>query len=281
MGKEFIGGQAVVEGVLMMKNRHYAVAVQGPKKVEIKTGEFPLKRDFWMQFPILRGIVLMFTTLFVGFKAMAWGTSVAEEEEFTSGMLFWAILLSLGLALILFKILPLFITGVLVSTQDTFLFNVLDGVLRICILLIYLYLIGRTDDVKRLFRYHAAEHKVINAYEAVGKITLAQSRKASRFHVRCSTSFMVLVLVVAVLVFSLVPLDMPFWQLVLVRLSLVLPIAGISWEIIRFIGIHADSVIMKPLIIPGFWVQRLTTIEPGDAEIKVAMKALRAVLKQA
>lgn len=279
MRKHVLGGQAVTDGVLMLFGSKYAIAVQEKSKIAVHQGSIKRVQSV-MKIPFLRGIVALFTTLWIGILAMKLSANAQEDEDDQMGWgaIALAVLLSLALAIILFKVLPFLLADAFVSRSETVLFNLLDGALRVGIFLAYVWAIGHLGDVSRMFSYHAAEHKTINSYEATGKLTLAGARKASPLHSRCSTSFVVLVLVIAILLFALVPLTLPLGWLLLARLTLVLPIAAIGYEIIQLSARYPDSIISRILLVPGYWVQRLTTKPATDKQLKVALAAAKAAL---
>lgn len=281
MKKSFVGGQAVLEGVLMVFEGEYAVAVQTPDGIHVQKNSSKLLTSKLLRIPFLRGIIALVAMAVIGLRAMMHSSqqSSEEDEELSSATLIITLILTLSLAVLLFKFVPLLTTTWLISPNQPILFNLVDGLLRIALFLGYVALISRLPDIKRLFEYHGAEHKVINAYES-GKLTLANARKQSRFNPRCGTTFVVLVLLVAILVYSLTPLDYPIGQLLLIRLAFLLPIASLSYELVRFSFPRTQNVLVKILLAPGYWVQRLTVREPNDQQLRVALAAVKAVLKK-
>ncbi len=187
--------------------------------------------------------------------------------------------LSLGLGLALFFYLPLYLTQAMkdlmpITQASSLMFNLVDGVIRISIFLLYIFAISRMKDIKRVFEYHGAEHKVIYAYESGEPLTVDNARKYSTLHPRCGTSFLLIVMVLSILVFSFVPRSAPFYMKALSRFVLIPLIAGLSYEFIRFSSKKKDNPIIKAAITPGLWLQRLTTREPSDDQIEVAVRAL-------
>jgi len=294
-----VGGQAVLEGVMMRAPRSMTVAVRTP------SGEIALKKDplrpwgdRWKPFkwPVLRGTVTLFSALALGMKALNFSATCAMEEvgvkESGDGAqekgkgkpmsdlaLGLTMALSVGLGLVLFFYLPLALTqmlkGILPVTQASSLaFNLVDGVIRIIFFLVYIILISRMKDIRRVFEYHGAEHKTIYAYEAGEPLTVENTRKYSTLHPRCGTSFLLIVMVMSILIFSLVPKSSPFYMKALSRLVLIPLIAGLSFEFIKYSAKKRDNSIMKMLVTPGLWLQRLTTREPSDDQLEVAIRAL-------
>jgi uncharacterized protein YqhQ len=281
MKKSFVGGQAVLEGVLMVFEDEYAVAVQTPDGIHVEKHSSPILKSKFLRIPFFRGIVALIAMTSIGLKAMMYSSqqSSEEDEELSTFTLIVTLIITMLLAVTLFKFVPLATATWLVSSQQPILFNLVDGLLRIALFVSYIALISRLPDIKRLFAYHGAEHKVINAHEQ-GKLTLSNARKQSRFNPRCGTTFVVLVLLVAILVYSVTPLDYPLFQLLLLRLAFLLPIASISYEIIRFSFTRTDNFFIRLLLAPGYWVQRLTVREPNDQQLRVALAAVKAVLKK-
>lgn len=277
MARGVLAGQALPDGVLMFFGGRWAAAVQGRRGIVFSDGQSP-RLPMLMRVPVLRGIVVVSAQLWISMRAMAFSAQAADEDEdFGSWAVVLALTLSVALALTLFKFLPFLLAGFIASRQDALLFNIADGLLRATILLAYLAAIARTADARRLFSYHGAEHKVINSYEASGRLTLAGSRRASRFHARCSTSFLVVVLVLAIFLLALVPLSLPTWQVLLARLAMLVPIIGVSYEVIQMVA-RRDGAFARALLWPGTLVQRISTAEPDDAQLRVALAAARRVL---
>ena len=295
-----IGGQAVLEGVMMRAPRSMTVAVRTPSgEIALKKDALKLLADRWkfLKWPILRGTVTLFSALALGMKALNFSATCALEElnkgegdkgkkkeKPMSDLAMGATMaLSIGLGLGLFFYLPLYLTqlmkGILPVTQDSSLaFNLVDGVIRIAVFLLYILVISRMKDIRRVFEYHGAEHKAIYAYEAGGPVTVETARPYSTLHPRCGTSFLLIVMVLSILVFSFIPKSAVFYEKALARLVLIPVIAGLSYEFIRFSSKRKDGPVMSALIAPGLWLQKLTTREPSDDQLEVAIHALKEAL---
>ncbi|HVP04006.1 MAG TPA: DUF1385 domain-containing protein [Solirubrobacteraceae bacterium] len=297
-----VGGQAVLEGVMMRGAGAWAVACRRPApdqldeeghradmndpprgeiSVETHAVESVLVRKRWLRLPIVRGVVALGESLVIGFKAL--GTSanaqMPEEEEPISGFLWTAtIVVALALSIGLFFIVPVTLAN-LVKDQlgSAFLFWLVEGLLRTGIFLGYLLLISRMRDLRRVFEYHGAEHKTISCYEAELELTPENAANFSRLHPRCGTSFLLLVMIVAIFVFS--PLGLlPWWALIVTRILGVPLIAGISFELIKLAGKHRRKRWVQVLMWPGLKLQLLTTREPDHTQLAVAIAAMQAVL---
>lgn len=280
MSKAFIGGQAVLEGVLMVFEDEYAVAVQGPEDIIVKKDSSALLRNKFLKIPFFRGIVVLLVMTYIGLTSMMYASrqSSPEDEQLSMATLLVTLGFTLLFAILIFKLFPLFVTISVIDSTYPVLFNVVDGLLRISLLVGYILLISRMTEIQRLFEYHGAEHKVINAHES-GSLTLKQARKESRYNARCGTTFVVLVLLVAILVYSLTPLNLPLGQLLLLRLLFLVPIASLSYELIRYAYMHQEKNFVQVLLVPGRWVQHLTVREPNDQQLRVALAAAKALIK--
>lgn len=282
-----IGGQAVIEGVMMKGRKSWTVAVRSPKgEIHVKTEELSeLPKIF--RLPILRGFIALFHALFLGIKAIEFSASKAYEEEEGKPLSTTSIVLTISLAIligiVLFILLPLYATkllGLFFESVDksSLVFNLVDGVIRVFIFLIYIISVGMWKEMRRIFEYHGAEHKVIHAYENGTKLTVTNIKNHSPLHPRCGTSFLLIVMIISILVFSFIPQE---WLLIykfLSRLILIPLIAGISYEILKLSAKMEHNVVMHLLIQPGLMLQRLTTREPDEAQIEVAVRALEGVL---
>jgi len=242
----------------------------------------------FLKLPVLRGVVALFHALMLGIKAIEFSASKAYEEEAEESLgkfsiaatIFVSILLAIGL----FILLPLYATklaGLVYEgiEKNSLLFNLTDGVLRVLVFLIYVVMIGLWKEMARVFMYHGAEHKVIHAYEEGKELTIENVRDNSPLHPRCGTSFLMIVMVVSILAFSFIPQYWPFLYKFLSRIVLIPLIAGSSFEFLKFSSKWSHNPIMHMLIYPGLLLQRLTTREPDDAQLEVALSALKAVLK--
>ena len=271
-----IGGQAVIEGVMMRNKHRMAIAVRLPNgKIKIKTEKstnFPSLFNIFF----LRGIVGLGYTLYDGLKGMLWSSNqqLKKEEKLTKKEMFFGVAGSFLFALLFFVGIPFFSAHLI--HPDGFWFNVWDGLFRVVLFLGYLLLISRLDDVKRLFSYHGAEHKAIYCYEAKKALTLRNVKLFSRFHPRCGTSFLFLVLLISIFVYSFLP-D-PWWVKLSGRVILLPLIGGISYEVIKLSNRFPRNLLIKIITAPGLWLQRLTTREPSNKQLEVGIKALKAVV---
>jgi uncharacterized protein YqhQ len=281
-----IGGQAVLEGVMMRAPSHWAVAVRTPKgtiEQVAKPIDSVMKRHRIFRVPVVRGIIALGESLAIGFRALAISANYAAQEddaevqtELSRGQLIFAFTIAIGFALMLFKVGPALIVNWL-PIESTGYFVVVEGLIRVSIFIIYLLLISLLPDLRRVFQYHAAEHKAINAYEAGDELEPERVQRHSLIHPRCGTAFLLWVMVIAIFVFAF--LGRPTWYWLIASRILLLPvIAGIAYELIRFAGKHADNRVLMTLLAPGLWLQRLTTREPSLDQLEVSIRALREVL---
>ncbi len=299
-----LGGQAVIEGVMMRSSDLLAVAVRKPDgEISIKKENFVsfLQRFPFFKYPVIRGAVVLVQSLIIGMRSLNYSAEVAIAEEKkkeaksrgedeatleASKVSPWALGISIAVALIfgiaLFFFLPLFLTDLLKKAFPIFgnniLFNLVDGLIRIIIFVIYIFSISLIKDIKRIFQYHGAEHKTVYAYEAGEELTIKNVKKFSTLHPRCGTSFLLFVMVVAILVFSFLPTDQPLYIKIWPRLALLPLIAGISYELIRLSARKRENSFFKVLIWPGLFFQRITTAEPSDEQLAVAIEALKSVM---
>ena len=330
--KTHIGGQALLEGVMMRGKFNWAVAVRQPDDV-IYTEEHDLasgkKKNGWLYWPIVRGCRAFVESLVLGYKAL----SVAVEHAFVDAgaerasvealdssdnanessevsdsvqssnsepalsSMEMALSMGLGLLLgvVLFVVAPAFITNLIVGEYDsnTLAWNVVDGILRIAVFVFYIWLIGRMEDIKRMFAYHGAEHKSIHCYEHGLPLTPENARQFPCLHVRCGTAFLIMVMIIAIFVYTVTPLNalIAAWGVpdgapklalvILVRILLMPVIAGLAYEVtVRWAGTHPEMPLVKVILWPGLQMQRLTTREPGDAELECAIAAMKLVLER-
>ena len=284
-----IGGQAVLEGVMMRGKHNWAIAVRGPDgSIHTEQHELPSggERSAWRTWPVLRGVVALFDTIVLALQAFSIsaryaGADEASGEEMSGGQIGLAMVIGLVVALGLFIVLPAVATNLLggAVSKTPILWNVIDGVLRIAVFVAYIWIVSRVRDVQRLFAYHGAEHKTIHAFEHEEPLRPASIQTFDTMHVRCGTSFLLMVMVVAILVFSVVPTQSLVAR-ILVRIVLFPLIAGLAYEVIRFAGSHSDNPVVKVLLWPGLMMQKLTTREPDDSMVEVAVMALRPVLER-
>jgi uncharacterized protein YqhQ len=289
-----IGGQAVLEGVMMRGPSAWSVAVRKADG-EIAEVNRPiasvLLKHKWLRIPILRGVIALGESLTIGFRALAISANYAAQEErkdgddgdadvqteLTKAQLAFAFAIAIGFALLLFKVSPALITNWL-PIETTGAFVLIEGLVRITIFIAYLVGIGFLPDLKRVFQYHAAEHKAINGYEAGDPLEPEVVARHSLLHVRCGTAFLLYVMVIGIFVFAF--FGQPDWHVLIASRILALPlIAGIAYEIIRFAAKHPTHPVLRPLLMPGLWLQRLTTREPTLDQIEVSIRALKEVLR--
>jgi len=282
-----IGGQAVLEGVMMRGASNWAVAVRKPDGDIAHVSKpivSPMTRHWVLRLPVIRGIVALGESLAIGFRALAISANYAAQEEgeeevqteLSRGQLIFAFAIAIGFALLLFKVGPALLTD-WIGIQARW-FVIVEGLIRVTVFVLYLALISLLPDLRRVFQYHAAEHKAINAYEAGEELEPSRVQKFSLIHPRCGTAFLLWVMVIAIFVFAF--FGRPTWYWLIATRILLLPvIAGIAYEVIRFAGKHAGNRILMTLLAPGLWLQRLTTREPTLAQLEVSIRALRKVLE--
>jgi uncharacterized protein YqhQ len=277
------GGQAVIEGVMIRGRRLVAVAVRRPE------GDIALRLESLgglytgsvRRIPFLRGIIVLWETLALGTKALLFSSNVAlgeEEKEISRPVLWGTVLLALTFVIAIIFVGPVLAMSRLEGALDNErLAALVEGIIRLGVLLAYLFLIGLLPDIRRVFAYHGAEHKAIHALEDGAPLEVEAVRRYSTAHPRCGTSFLLVVVVISVLLFVLVGTP-PLWQRLLSRVVLVPVIAAVSYEVIRLMGALQGNRVMRALFRPNLWLQSLTTREPDDAQVEVALHALREVL---
>jgi uncharacterized protein YqhQ len=285
-----IGGQAVLEGVMMRGPSNWSLAVRKPDgeiaQVNREINSVMARHRFF-RLPIIRGVIALGESLAIGFRALAISANYAAQEEgddeevsteIGRGALIFAFAIAIGFALLLFKVTPALVTSWLpIETTGTFV--VVEGLIRVTLFILYLVLISFLPDLKRVFQYHAAEHKAINAYEAGDELEPATVQRYSLIHPRCGTAFLLWVMVIAIFVFAF--FGQPVWYWLIASRILLLPvIAGIAYELIRFAGKHTDNRFLMTLLAPGLWLQRLTTREPTLDQLEVSIRALKDVLQR-
>ncbi|NOY86720.1 MAG: DUF1385 domain-containing protein [Deltaproteobacteria bacterium] len=283
-----IGGQAVIEGVMMRAPKVMTVAVRRPSgEIVVKAQRLHLLSDRFpsLKLPFVRGTVSLFGTVVLGIKALNFSAQQAlDEDEGEIGP--WAMAGTmagaLGLAIVLFILLPLWMTRLLQGHVDwiegRWGFNLMDGILRLGVFLLYLASITLIKDVKRIFQYHGAEHKSIYAMEAGDDLTVDNARKYSPMHPRCGTSFLLIVMVLSILVFAQIPHAWPFWGKGFARIGLLPIIAGLSYELLRVGDRYRNRAAFRVFLLPGLMLQRLTTREPTDDQLEVALTALKEAI---
>jgi len=277
-----VGGQAVIEGVMMQNGGRIAVAVRRESDGKIIVRDLPARVRFKRlgEIPFIRGLFRLFDMLSLGIRALNLSTKLAfpEEEQLGKG----GTILTFSLAIIIavggFVILPLYLTNIVPGLRmgNSVLFNLVEGLIRITFFLLYLLIISRMKDIHRVFQYHGAEHKSVYTYEAGEELTVTNAQKHITLHPRCGTAFLMIVLVISILIFSLAG-NPTLWLKTLTRLLLIPVVAGVSYETLRFSGKHYHHGWVRLLTKPGLWLQRLTTAEPSDDMVEVAIASLKRV----
>ena len=301
-----IGGQAVIEGVMMRGPKDTAIAVRKPDG-EIIVDKKPIS-SFVQKYkinkiPLVRGVFSFFESLIAGTKALMFSaefydveddddkkkkeTMTQEEleaynkknDKMMTGAIFVSVAVALVFGIGIFMLLPTFLVGLLrdyAHLQNNIVATLLEGVVRIVIFVIYILLVSKMKDIHRVFEYHGAEHKTIFCYEKGEDLTVDNVKKQKRLHPRCGTSFLILVMIISIIVFSFVSWENPI-QRVLIRLLLLPVVAGLSYELIKFAGRHS-GIIVDIISAPGMWLQKITTAEPDESQIEVAIESLKSVL---
>lgn len=290
--KIMVGGQAVMEGVLMRSPDSYAVAVRRPNGdiiVKKEPWQTVTKKSKFLGLPILRGSVILIEALILGVKALTFSGDIAMEEENkkngkeTFKKSLWqqlwmavTVIFSFAVGLALFFYVPLLLTD-LFQFESSLAFNVVDGIFRLLFFLAYIYLISRWKEIRRVFEYHGAEHKSVYAFEEKKDLTVAATRPYTTLHPRCGTSFLLIVMLTSVLVFLFLGKPDTLTERLL-RLAFVPLIGGISYEFIRLSEKASKKPLTRLFVLPGLWLQKITTKEPDDSQLEVALVALRCAL---
>ncbi len=294
-----IGGQAVIEGIMMRGRYNWAVAVRTPTG-EIHSEEHDLAsgkdKAAWMRWPIVRGCVAMVETLALALKAFEVSASLmgeTEEEQLTGKEIGITMALGVVLAAVIFIVLPAIATNWIAGSaaEHPFRWSIIDGILRVAAFFLYIWGIGQMNDIKRVFSYHGAEHKTIHAYEHDLPLEPSLIQRYGTLHVRCGTSFLLMVMVVAIIVFSLFPVKAIAASMgvtnqigilaiaILARLLLMPLVAGLAYEItVKWAGNHSENRFVKVLLWPGMQMQRMTTREPDDSMVEVAIAAMQPII---
>ncbi len=279
------GGQALIEGVMMRGKHTQAMCARlEDGRIVSEVEEFTLlsQRNKFLSLPLVRGVCSMVDSLISGIQAIVWSTNVSlaedeEEEELSPMEIAVTLIISLGLGVLLFFLLPVVIAHFLQPLiPGNFLQNIFEGIVRVGVFLLYLVLITRMKEIRRVFQYHGAEHKTIHCYEAGEELTPENAMKHTRLHPRCGTSFLFIVMVISIFVFALVGVENFAWRL-LSRVILLPVIAGVSYEVLRFCGKHMDKAWVRAIAWPGMQLQRLTTAEPDRSMLEVAIHSLQKV----
>ncbi|MHB8105775.1 MAG: DUF1385 domain-containing protein [Dehalococcoidales bacterium] len=276
------GGQAVIEGVMIRGRTSMVTAVRRPNG-DIATEVKPLSsatRSKVRRIPLVRGVVVLIEAMVLGIQSLLHSANVAMEEEdekISTGAIWGMMAVAAVLVIALFFIAPLFLTK-LIPTDNSLVFMIIEGVIRLAIFLAYLKLVSYMKDIKRVFTYHGAEHKAVNAYEAGVPMEVDAIKSYSRAHVRCGTSFLFLVLIIAIIVFTFVGRQ-DLWIMVVSRIVLIPVIMGLGYEVIYFGAKHTKNWFMKIVLAPGLWLQAMTTGEPDDKQLEVAIAAMNKAVE--
>ena len=292
-----IGGQAVIEGIMMRNKDKYSIAVRKPDheiEVTVRDCKLLTEKHKWMGYPIIRGVVSFIDSLITGISTINYSASFYDDPEeqkitkadeigkslfkdkFESVLMAFTVILSVFMAVGLFMLLPYFVSRLVKGyVASKTLLNFIEGLVRVAIFILYLLIISLMKDIKRTFMYHGAEHKCINCIENGARLTTENVMNSSRYHKRCGTSFLFIVMFISIVFFIFIRVDNTALQVV-IRLLLVPVIAGVSYEFLSFAGKH-DSKLVDILSRPGMWMQGLTTKEPDDTMIEVAITAVEAV----
>lgn len=284
MSKTFhYGGQAVIEGVMMRGQKSLAMAVRRPNgQVALITK--PLSSIYTgkvRRIPFLRGVVVLLEAMVLGIQSLFRSANISLEEEDTeiSNLVLWgALLVSLAFVVAFWFLAPLFLTHFIYTDSSSLVSNIIEGLIRIGFFILYIGAINLIPDIRRVFAYHGAEHKTVNAYENGAPLEVDAVRKYSTAHIRCGTSFLLVVLVLAIIVFALVG-QPAMWLRILSRIVLIPVIAGIGYEIIQIGVNHADNSLIRVLLTPGLALQAMTTRQPDDSQLEVAITALKEVVE--
>jgi len=285
-----VGGQAVIEGVMMRVPGAYSTAVRDPEgKIHTDRHNFEsiTDRKPHLKKPIIRGAVSLFEAMKMGFQTLQWSADIAmpEEGEKTSPIVDALMtLISIGLAISLFFAAPIGLTTWLFDKdQDPFVFNIISGALRIFFFLVYLILISLLSDVKRLFQYHGAEHKTVYNFESGKNLNIKNAQEFPTQHPRCGTSFMFIIMIVAILSFSVLDSilmlfvgEIQVWMRLIMHIPFMPLVAGIGYEVLKLTAKHRDNILFRMLAQPGLWLQNITTKQPDDSQIEVSIAALES-----
>jgi len=309
-----VGGQAVIEGVMMRSPNHISIAVRKPKgdiKVQNKQYKTLTQRYKWLNVPILRGVINLFEMMKIGTEAINFSAAESIEEiekeekakkkkkkrkpllskksrekltKVGDGLMFaLSFVIALALSIFLFKFLPLWTTTYLESKSSAIadnyiLFNFIDGVLKSLVFLSYIFLLSLIPSFRRVFEYHGAEHKSIYTYEKKLPLEIENAKKQTRFHPRCGTSFILIVFIISIIVYTFVPKHEVFHINLAIRIAFLPLIAGISYEYLKLSAKHTDKWFVKALVAPGLWFQKLTTKEPDSKQLEVGLRSLKESL---
>ena len=286
-----VGGQAVMEGVMMRVPGAYATAVRDPDgNIQIDRHDFKSKVDTYpfLKMPLLRGIIGLFESLKIGYSTLQWSAeiSIPEEEARKETSKFVDVLLtifSLALALGLFFVAPIGLTSWLFDKdQDAFIFNVISGMFRVIFFITYLALISLMKDVRRLFQYHGAEHKTVYNFESGKELSISNAQQFPTQHPRCGTSFLFIIMLVAILSFAILDSvvlfyveELKIWMRLIFHIPFIPIVAGLGYEVLKLTAKHRSNIFFRALAQPGLWLQNITTKQPDDGQVEVALEALK------
>ena len=286
-----VGGQAVMEGVMMRVPGAYATAVRDPDgNIQIDRHDFKSKVDAYpfLKMPLLRGIIGLFESLKIGYSTLQWSAEISlpEEEASKETSKFVDVLLtifSLALALGLFFVAPIGLTSWLFDKdQDAFIFNVISGMFRVLFFITYLALISLMKDVRRLFQYHGAEHKTVYNFESGKELSISNAQQFPTQHPRCGTSFLFIIMLVAILSFAILDSvvlfyveELKIWMRLIFHIPFIPIVAGLGYEVLKLTAKHRSNIFFRALAQPGLWLQNITTKQPDDGQVEVALEALK------
>jgi len=278
------GGQALIEGILM-RGRNYVVAAFRAPDGSIHTEEEKLGGIYktkLSKLPFLRGLVILWDSMSLGMKYLTFSANFQseEEEQIEGASLYLTLLISISFSIGLFFVLPTLLIAALsrfINLSPAFI-NFGEGLTRLMILIAYLWIIGKSGDISRVFAYHGAEHKTINAYENNVEINIKNVKRFPLAHARCGTSFLLTLVVISILIFSILG-PMPLWKRIVSRVLMVPIISMFSYELIKWMGDHSNNIFVRTLSYPNLWLQKLTTREPGDDMIEIAITAFNKLLE--
>ena len=282
--KNTYGGQAVIEGVMIRGQNNVTTSVRNPQG-KIQTRVKPIGDIFTgkaRRFPLIRGILALAETLYLGMDSLSYSASVSDgesDEEISKLSIASMIGFSVLIAIALFFLLPLIASKPFEGLFGSdIISNVVEGVLRLVIFVMYIFGIGLMSDIRRVYMYHGAEHMTVHAMEKGDPLVVAEIRKYPTAHPRCGTAFLLTVMIIAIIVFTLVPRD-PFWMVIISRIVLIPVIASLSYEVIRLSGKYSQNFMVSLIMAPSLWLQKLTTRQPDDAQIEVAISAMTAAVE--
>ena len=290
MKKHFYGGQAVIEGVMIRGQKNCVVAVRNPEKnIVIKQIKIPsFSKALYKKIPVIRGVIILLELMVIGYRSLTKSSEIVEENQniniSTIEKLFSYLFSSAFLIIVLsfFFLVPLFLSDRFVFIEDNFVLNnILEGIIRLIFFILYIYLIGLNKDIKRVFAYHGAEHKTIAAYEdniETNSDNIEKIQLYDKEHPRCGTSFIMTVILVSIILHVFIPRE-PLLLLYLSRIFLFPIIAGLSYELIRLSSVTSDNIMSKLLSLPNIWMQKLTTAEPEDEMVEVALAAINESIR--